>query len=136
MKSGIDADSKLYSMSFTLAGEALEGLGADMPKTERGIIALSGYAQKLISDGIKYVVVGEEYNKVIDLLRAKYPNVTIVPWHDAPAVLSEEATRISGDSFSPPPLDATSRPYYPSKENITPQRMEPIKAADDGADVW
>lgn len=109
---GIRKDRTFYSMSFINAGRYGGAFGADRPFTSGGIIVVSDFGQLLIDAGIKYVILGEEYNRLIDFLRKKYPQVEIVPWHDAPRVLAMAAMKATGQNYQIPELTEENWPVY------------------------
>ena len=74
--------------------------------------------KRLQENGIKYVVVGEEYNRAIDLLREKYPKVQIVPWHEAPRILTNEYNEAVGGSVVPIQITLENKPTYKRTEGI------------------
>ncbi len=84
LKNGIDENRTFYSKSLDYSPEASGALGADRPFTEGDLIVVSGMDEMLVDGGIKYVLVGETYLKCFDLLRNRYPEVTFIPWHEAP----------------------------------------------------
>lgn len=141
---GIDKDRTLYSTGFTRSNEAAGAIGASYPKAEGGIIIVGDFDGRLTETGVKHVIVGEEYMKVVDLLRKKYPAVQIVPWHDAPKVLTEEYNAKTGENHPYTELHNDNRPYYqpkmiwPRPPQIPPEEKlaqwaEPSK---DVGDVW
>ncbi|HLN19009.1 MAG TPA: hypothetical protein VK255_02450 [Patescibacteria group bacterium] len=141
---GISSDKPLYSMGFQRQTEAAGAFGAEHPFTDGGIILVSGYGEKLTRDGIKYVVFDESYNRVIDLIRKKYPDYRILTWSEAPAVLTEEAKEISGTDYPIPKLTAENQPKYTKfnpldrhkKENVIIPTVPSVGTTDSNEDVW
>lgn len=129
---GIDPNKTLYSMPFNRANEALEAFGADHPKTEGGIIVISGPDQKLVGDGIRMVGLGEEYMGVVDLLQGKYPKVSFIPWHEIPETLSN----LVGQKV--PVSEADKHFSYPEKRlnGSSGPVPTPTPITKQSGDVW
>ncbi len=87
-------------------------LGASRPITKGGFIVVSKYEKKLHNSPIKYLIVGEEYNRVIDIIRRRYPGVVVVTWDNAPEILCEVASKVTGAKVSGVVLNEENRPYY------------------------
>ena len=146
LKEGIKKDRLFYSMNFVYEPEASEGFGADRPFTAGGFIVVAERNKKLQNDGIKYVVVGEEYVRVLDLLKRRYPQVIFIPWHEAPKVLTNEVNKAKSREIvlelsageNMPTYHIPKRfgrdPVVKSEAGLIPQ----FKDADDmdADDVW
>ncbi len=159
LKTGISPDRLFYTMNFVHHEdeEVATMMGAARPKTKGGFILVSNYGEKLASAGIKFVVVGEEYNRVINILKKRYPQVEIVPWHEAPKIFVEQASRVTGEVVKPPEFNEQTRAYYHVVEDdtlpvgredsptepLTSSEKEwinlpdiPDKSKNNGPDVW
>ena len=101
-----------YSMPFISAGAFGGAFGADHPFTNGGILITSGYGEKLLTQGVKYVFLGEEFNRLIDYLRNKFPSVGIFPWHEAPMTLTAAANKATGLNLPLPQLTEENWPVY------------------------
>lgn len=99
LTTGIDPSRTLYSMGFHSQADAAGAFGAERPVTTGGLIVLSAVDQLLPDSGVKYVVLGEEYNNVTNLMRKKYPGVEFISWHEAPRRLAEIAAAATGQDF-------------------------------------
>jgi hypothetical protein len=99
LRNGIDENRTLYSKSLDYSPEAGGALGADRPFTEGDLIVVSGRDEKLDDGGVKYVLVGETYLKCFDLLRNRYPDVTFIPWHDAPDFFINEVNSAENTKY-------------------------------------
>lgn len=110
---GVDRSKMLYSMPFANVGEYKDVWTAPHPHHFGGIIIVSDVDEYLISNRIKFVVLGEEYNRAVHLLRMKYPDFEFVPWHHAPKVLSERLKQKTGETVKVEELDDENKPYYP-----------------------
>jgi hypothetical protein len=122
---GIKSDRPLYSMPFAVEEEFGGAFGALHPFTQGGIVVVSEYGRRLLKDGIKYVILGEEYNRVLGLLQSKYPDVKFVPWNLAPKVLTEETNRITGQKRDFVEVNENNRPVYPDpKRGLLPDDTE------------
>ena len=138
---GISVDKTLYSMSFIEGGQGAGAFGADHPITSGGIVIVSDYGKKLTQDGIKYVIVDESYNRVISLLRKKYPQVQIVPWNEAPKVLIEASNKKEGTDIQAAEANPDTA-YYVRAVRRMFESVVPIPSAHsvsegEGADdVW
>lgn len=110
---GVDRSRNFYSMPFANVGEDEVMWFAPHPHHNGGIIIISDVDKFLISDGVKFVVLGEECNRVVDLLRKKYPDFEFVPWHLAPKVLSERLEEKTGKAVRVQELNDNNRPFYP-----------------------
>lgn len=104
----------LYTMPFVREIGAAGAFGAETPFTDGGVIVTSGYNQHLNKDGIKYVFIGEGYIQGVDLFQKVFPHVQFVPWHDAPRVLTEEASQQIGQTLPYETATEENRPYYRS----------------------
>ena len=110
---GIDKNREFYTMGLVKHEDlAVSGVnGAESPFTSRGFIVVAERGKKLKSDGIKYVIVGAEYLRVLDILRKRYPQVTFIPWHGAPKFFTDEVSKIEGRII---PLDIPLEDENPS----------------------
>lgn len=132
IKEGVSKDRTLYSMSFIHSPEAEGALGADMPKTEGGIIVLSDYDKRFPYEGdpqIKYILVDEQYMRVVDIMQERYAEhgVKVVPWHDVPKVLSEDfhTHNPEKESQQTPSFDPENPPKYDFGPVKTPDLYKP-----------
>jgi len=112
MIKGIDPNRLLYTTEFRINEEAGSAMGADYPKAEGGIVLLGQHGQLIKDGGIKYVVVGEEFVNTIGLLRQRYQQVEIIPWHDAPKRLTAIHNDRTGENISAIELNAQNHPRY------------------------
>ncbi|MSU56355.1 MAG: hypothetical protein EXS51_03560 [Candidatus Taylorbacteria bacterium] len=136
---GIQSGRTFYTMNFIDDPQAL-ALGAEHPFIEGGFIVVSGFEEKLADAGIKHVVVGEEYNRVLDILRKRYSSVRFIPWHEAPATLTALANEKGHTTFPLVTITEENRPHYsiPSRTYRTGSSMD-IPAPTDAKlndDVW
>lgn len=97
---GLDPDRTLYTMPFIHNPAMSEAFGADKPKTEGGIYLISDHGKRIAKGNIKFVGVGEGYSRVIDCMQKKWPQVTIVPWHELPKALTQRAQEVTGKTYS------------------------------------
>lgn len=105
LQDGIRPNQTFYTMSFVESGGAFEAFGADMPKTEGGIILVSKLDESFPSEGdpnISYIALGEEYMRVVDILQniVKDRNITVVPWHDVPNTLIGKVNEADDSNIS------------------------------------
>ncbi len=121
---GVERGRTFYTTEFRINKEAGGAIGADHPFTNRGIIVLGESGKKVDENGIHYVVLGEEYNTVVNLLRKKYPHIEFIPWHEAPKRLAELASKETGGSYKSTMLTEENRPHYPDTRNIGGQVTE------------
>lgn len=112
LRRGINEEQHFYTMPFSIQIEGTEAFGAEKPVTVGGIISLSEYDTHPTQPNIAYIIVGEEYNRVIDLLRKRYPKVTIIPWHDAPRLLTEIVNKQTGGEIPYVTLTKENEPGY------------------------
>lgn len=143
LTNGVRNDQKFYSMGFHVQKEAAGAFGADHPFTTGGLIVVSEQGKDFTTGQIKYVIVGEEYRRVVDLLRKKYPKVKIVPWHDAPSVLTAEYNKYTGEARELPLLKSKNAPFYAKIDNLSRSSYDEsiVTPEIDGAnsndiDVW
>lgn len=113
LKNGIDENRILYTKGLDNNPEAGGGLGADRPFCEGDLIVVSDRNEKLANGGIKHVLVGETYLKCFDLLRNRYPEVTFIPWHEAPDYFIDEVNRLENTKFVKNKIEYPNT--YPSK---------------------
>jgi hypothetical protein len=149
---GLSPDRVFYSMSFTKAGEFAGAFGAEMPKTEGGIIVVADYGTRFPREGdpkIKYLFLDEQYMRVVDAIQQRYEKygVKVVPWHEVPKVLTEDANSCSPDkekhdykALDPKAplryeLVEPGVPYGKAKEGeiLIPR---PVEKNDEIPDVW
>ncbi len=138
---GFQKDRTLYTASFLDNPDAGAAIGADHPFTEQGIVLVSA-PNKQVAEGVRYIVVGEEYSRVIDLMRARYPQATIVPWHDAPRVLTEAYNQATGHHRSYESIDPNHPPTYAPYDPVSsltyttaPGEEAAIPAPTEGQDA-
>lgn len=112
LRGGIDRDRDFYSMGFLDVGEAAGAFGAEYPFTQGGFIVAAEFGKKLLKEGVKYVVVGEEYTEVLDILRKRYPKTVFVPWNEAPKVFTEESNAKRGVTEPFEVLTKENQPTY------------------------
>lgn len=124
---GINPTRLLYTMPFIRETTESGALGADHPKTEGGIIIISDVNRKLSPNGITFVGLGEEYMRVVDMLRKKYPDVSFIPWHQIPKTLTNAVATKTDTATSVPETSNENRPYYPAKI-IGPQRTQTVQS--------
>lgn len=147
LKGGIKPDRTFYTMNFAHQPEAGPALGADRPKTEGGFIVIGDYNKQPAVSGIKFVVVGEENNRVLDILKHRYPAYTFIPWNEAPKFLTDLANKVEGKNIVCENLTDENRPYYhvaPSSHNLIERVTIPIENStptttlpdNDTPDVW
>lgn len=138
LKNGFDENKTLYTTGFSRQTEAGPAIGADHPFTEGGIVLVSEQGRKLL-EGIKYVVVGEEYSRVIDIMRERYPEVVIVPWHDAPRVLTLAYNEANKRNIPCEDFNAKNRPIYSaiiSQQKNTKEEFDIPQPSSKNEDVW
>lgn len=144
---GIKNPPGLYTMPFTRETGAAGAFGAETPFTNGGIIVASGYGEDLNTHGVKYVFLGEGYINGIDLLRKTFPNFQIVPWHDIPKTLAEEASKQTGENLPYEVVSQENRPYYAIRTKggkpISAQQAKDIQirstsepSENDSSDIW
>jgi len=138
---GIQKDRTFYSMGFHGHIGGSEALGADHPFTEGGIIIVSEFEKHFTEGKIKYVILGEEYRRVVDLMRRKYPGVEIVIWHDAPATLVREYNHNTGANLAIPNLNKDNAPHYVNTNFVDSAGGEvfvpvPSMADDSNNEPW
>lgn len=122
---GIDPKKTFYTTEFTINREAGPAIGADHPFCEGGIILIGDFGQLIRKkEDIKIVVVGEEFVNVIDLMRERYNNVEIIPWHDAPTKLIRIYNERTGRNLPIVDLTQENRPYYRNKPSKIPIHVD------------
>lgn len=144
LREGIQSDRLLYTTEFRNAEEMGAAIGADRPQVEGGILVVSECRKPLAESGIRYVVLGEEYNRVVDLMRQKYPGIQITPWNEAPAVLTRAYNETTGEQRPIPELTSANQPSYkPQAESRFKNqgRETPVPGASETTsgvekDVW
>ncbi len=138
---GFDKERFVYTTRFMRQSEAGAAIGADHPFTEGGIIFTSKCNQKL-AEGIAYVILGEEYSTVIDILRKKYQNVSIVPWNEAVKVVTEAYNVATGEHIGPAEITDENKPTYSKQvihmaENKNPVDIPaPSEQSSGEVDIW
>ncbi|MCH7493041.1 hypothetical protein IID19_05700 [Patescibacteria group bacterium] len=125
LKGGIDPDRPFYSMSFIYSPEAGGTFGADRPITKGGFVVVAERNKKLQEAGIKCVVVGEEYSRVLDLIQKRYPDITFIPWHKAPAQFTKEVNDADGTNIASEELTEKNRPHYHLPNSSDPRSRTP-----------
>lgn len=138
LREGIKQDTPFYSMGFIYEPEASAGFGADRPFTIGGFIVIAERDKKLQSSGIKYVVVGEEYVRVLDILKKRYPQVIFIPWHEAPKVLTNEVSKAENREIALELPTEENRPCYhiPKKFGFKPAPMsEPTVKVENQMEI-
>ncbi len=87
---------------------------------------------------------------MIDLLRARYPQVTVVPWHDAPKVLTEEYNGHTGAQKEADVVTEENWPTYVVSDLLSNSKFvvetsmvqsadistPPRSATSEDEDVW
>ena len=136
LTNGFDTSRRLYTTAFNEQLEAGPAIGADRPFTSGGIVLVAGYKEDMLKDGIKYVVLGEEYNRVASLLQSKYPSVTFVPWDKAAEVLTEEYNRQTGSQIESPVPTEENQPAYVASEGINRESPADNPAATSSLEDW
>lgn len=136
LSKGIDKSRGLWSMNFLDVGVAANAFGADHPFTKGGCILVADCGKKLLEDGIRYVVVGEEYNRVLPILRKRYPGFEIITWNVAPAIFAQRAMEITGKDFPVVELTKENAPQYAdghfvSKKRDTSAKDEVVPSSTD-----
>lgn len=91
--------------------------------------------EPLVDSGPKYVVIGEEYGRVLGILQNRYPNIEFVPWHLALSRFAEIATQKMGEQYTASTLTSENRPYYDPPIDITPASKPTTKVAEDNANI-
>ena len=114
---GIDPKRVFYTISFSPQPQAGAAIGAENAFTSGGLVLVSEYGQPL-AQKIKFVILGEEYSRVVDLFRAKYPEVAFVTWHDAPAVLTDAYNQATGEQIQKPEINEANWPTYQPARKI------------------
>ncbi len=144
---GIDTSRHLYSTELRYNPEISGAIGADMPFTEGGVFIVSDLDAQLDNQGIKYVVLGEQYVKCLDAMQSRYPNVKIVPWHNAPEFFCKIVNSYENTDFSPVQTDY-SRSYEIGQNDHLPgghlgavsvhETVSPILLSNDTdiPDIW
>ena len=143
LRQGFSSDRTLYTTAFLDQPEAGAAIGADHPFTEGGVVLVSGPGQRL-RDGVKFVVLGEEYSGVIDILRKRYPGATIVPWHDAPRILTESYNESTGEHRAYAEVTADNAPAYEpplrpgdrARLSQSPVEIPGAPKGDSEVDIW
>src|SRR5690606_34238830 len=102
LREGIKADRHLYTMELGYVEDVTVAhmLGAPMPKADGGLITVFEKDDEQGEKGIKYVIVGAKYVKCFDAMQARYPDVTFVPWHDAPQYFTDLVNSKDGTSHT------------------------------------
>jgi len=147
MDKGLIAGKIFYSMPFIDVGNTSEAFGAQKIKTEGGLVLVSGYDEQFPQEGpmrLKYIIVGEEFIQTIQILRDRFKDlgIEIVPWHDAPIVLTRSYNEHNPDNYIEYQTVSESNPVrYPPKKTIhIPHTTSPsIIAGNAGSapnDVW
>lgn len=140
-----DPQKLLYTTQFRINKEAGPAIGADHPRAEGGIILIGNYDQTIRANGIRYVVVGQEYVNVIDLLRQRYSQVEIIPWHEAPKKLTTVHNEKTGESIQAAELNDENHPQYQDKRfypgqiqsaNSLEEVVQIPKKAQGNVDIW
>ncbi len=121
-----------YTMPFRDVGLAAEGFGAQWPFTDGGFILLSGPGEKIEKDGVKFVVVGEAYMRVMDILKKRYPEVTFIPWNEAPKMLTDMVNEADSKEI---PLNIPEETvcYRPIQPIFQPHEIQEEPIGDDNA---
>lgn len=145
---GIIKGKTFWTMPFSDVGGA-GGFGADMPKTAGGIIVVGDYDKYFPIEGpanIRYVVLGEEYMRVLNVIENRYTaqGIQVIPWHDAPKILTEEVNKHSQTSYTYETVDPSQPIRYPPVKNRfrlpsahkEPQTQEDATPAEDIGPVW
>lgn len=144
---GLSQDRTFYSMPFVEERKAGEAFGADMPKTEGGIIVLADYDTQFPTEGnpqIRYILLDEQYMQAADIMRQRYEKfgVEVVPWHDVPKILTENVNSHNPgqEKYSFNSVNPQSPVRYPQKRvgpAKLPETKIPVPEAKKGAgDVW
>ncbi len=147
LNNGIDKSRSFYSMGFMDVGGAGAAFGADHPFTQGGFVIVGECGKPLVDSGPRYVVVGEEYGRVLGILQNRYPNIEFIPWHLAPSRFAEVATQKTGEQYTAPILNDANRPYYDiSVESTTPakstmkvaevEKETDLNTKEDSEDDW
>ena len=126
LKDGIKKDRPFYSMSFLHSPEAGAALGADRPFTSGGLIVVAERGKKLQNDGIRYVVVGEEYVGTLDILKKRYPEVAFIPWHDVLSVFAKQVNEAEGKSIAVEEFNDDNKPHYHIPKRLGNSGATPI----------
>ena len=143
LRQGFSSDRTLYTTAFLDQPEAGAAIGADHPFTEGGVVLVSGPGQRL-RGGVKFVVLGEEYSGVIDILRNRYPGATIVPWHDAPRILTQSYNESTGEhrayaevtTDNAPAYEPPLRPGDRARLSQSPVEIPGAPKGDFEVDIW
>ncbi len=134
LRKGFNKDQLLYTTQFIRNKEVGAAIGADHPFTEGGIILISDVDKKLV-EGVRVIIVGEEYCRAINILKNKYPNYVIVPWHDAPKVLTELYNGKTGEHRVYEKISKDNRPTYaPDNDYLTHKGPVEIPQAQSGSE--
>jgi hypothetical protein len=112
LSAGFDDTRILYTTAFNDQPEAGAAIGADHPFTQGGIILVAGYKEDMKKEGVRYVVLGEEFNRVLNLLQGKYSDVKFLSWDEAPQFLTEEYNRQSGEHIPIQTVTDENQPGY------------------------
>lgn len=110
LKNGIDKDRTFYTTSIYYNPEAGGALGADMPFTTGGLICVFGRGDSQGDNGIQSVLVGAWYINAIDTMRKNYPDITFVPWHDAPEYYTGLVNAAEGTEYRAGEIDDSIKP--------------------------
>lgn len=111
---GVDRNRNFHSMPFANVGEYEALWFAPQPHYSGGIVIISDVDKFLISDGVKFVALGEEFNGIVDFLSKKYPGFEFVPWHLVPKILSERLKQKTGETVRVCEVNDSNRPFYPT----------------------
>lgn len=104
------------SMPFANVNKREERLwGAPHPHQNGGVIILSGIDKYLVSSGIETVVLGEEFSRVVDLMRKKYPRYDFIPWNLTPKFLAEKLREKTGEIIEIEEVTDANKPFYPNR---------------------
>lgn len=110
LKNGIDSKRTFYTTTLLYTPEAGGALGADMPFTTGGLISVFGRGDFQGEQGIQSVVVGAWYINAIDAMRKNYPDITFVPWHDAPEYYTGLVNAAEGTEYRAGEIDDSIKP--------------------------
>lgn len=125
LRDGIDSEHGLYSMSLINAEEATGAFGASHPFTTGGVFMVAESGGTLLKNGIRYMILGEEFAQVIDIIRARYPEITVLSWNEAPAVLIQNAEPVEGPPVVTPVIDPENPPHYSAPVPLPMMRRAP-----------
>jgi len=86
-------------------------------------VTVFGMDDRSGKEGFKYVIIGEQYMKVFDIMQARFKNVKLIPWHDAPQFFCDLVNLVEGSDYKPLEIDNPDKYSKLHPSNLLPSDM-------------